>query len=112
MLCTPWEISPICICSGHLYAATVADFSGTDSLIIKDSLRTEQYDYKHLNGKILILKLSKNRNGRILILKLSKHLNGKILILKLSKHPNGKILKLKHSKNLNGKIVRFFERNV
>ena len=36
--------------SGHLYAATVADFSGTDSLIIKDSLRTEQYDYKHLNG--------------------------------------------------------------
>ena len=37
--------------SGHLYAATVADFSGTDSLIIKDSLRTEQYDYKHLNGE-------------------------------------------------------------
>lgn len=36
--------------SGHLYAATVADFSGTDSLIIKDSLRTEQYDYKHLNA--------------------------------------------------------------
>lgn len=36
--------------SGHLYAATVADFSGTDSLIIKDNLRTEQYDYKHLNA--------------------------------------------------------------
>ena len=41
----------ILISSGHLYAATVADFSGTDSLIIKDSLRTEQYDYKHLNGE-------------------------------------------------------------
>ena len=36
--------------SGNLYAATVADFSGTDSLIIKNNLRTEQYDYKHLNG--------------------------------------------------------------
>ena len=36
--------------SGNLYAATVADFSGTDSLIIKNNLRTEQYDYKHLNA--------------------------------------------------------------
>ena len=35
-----------------LYAATVADFSATDSLIIKNQLRTEQYDYKHLNGSI------------------------------------------------------------
>ena len=35
---------------GDLYAATVADFSATDSLIIKNQLRTEQYDYKHLNG--------------------------------------------------------------
>ena len=37
--------------SGNLFAATVADFSGTDSLIIKNNLRTEQYDYKHLNGE-------------------------------------------------------------
>ena len=36
---------------GDLYAATVADFSGSDSLIIKNQLRTEQYDFKHLNGK-------------------------------------------------------------
>jgi semaphorin 6 len=35
---------------GNLYAATVADFSGTDSLIIKNQLRTEQYDYRHLNA--------------------------------------------------------------
>jgi len=35
---------------GDLYAATVADFSATDSLIIKNQLRTEQYDYKHLNA--------------------------------------------------------------
>ena len=24
-------------------------------MIIKDSLRTEQYDYKHLNGKFLVI---------------------------------------------------------
>ena len=35
---------------GSLYAATVADFSATDSLIIKNQLRTEQYDYMHLNS--------------------------------------------------------------
>ena len=37
-------------CRGSLYAATVADFSATDSLIIKNQLRTEQYDYMHLNS--------------------------------------------------------------
>ncbi len=35
---------------GELYSGTVADFSGSDALIIKDQLRTEQYDFKHLNG--------------------------------------------------------------
>ena len=35
---------------GELYSGTVADFTGTDSLVIKGRLRTEQYDYKHLNG--------------------------------------------------------------
>ena len=45
---TCWNIS---CWGGDLYAATVADFSGSDSLIIKNQLRTEQYDYKHLNGK-------------------------------------------------------------
>ena len=32
-----------------MYAGTVADFSATDALIIKNRLRTEQYDLKHLN---------------------------------------------------------------
>ncbi len=36
---------------GDLYSATVADFSATDALIIKDRLRTEQYELKHLNGE-------------------------------------------------------------
>lgn len=36
---------------GELYAGTVSDFSGLDPLIYKDPLRTEQYDFKHLNGK-------------------------------------------------------------
>ena len=44
----------IFILDGDLYAATVSDFSGTDSLIIKNLLRTEQYDYKHLNGKLFL----------------------------------------------------------
>jgi len=35
---------------GELYAGTVSDFSGLDPLIYKESLRTEQYDFKHLNG--------------------------------------------------------------
>ena len=34
----------------YLYAGTVSTFSGDDPLIIKDSLRTEQYDLKKLNG--------------------------------------------------------------
>jgi len=35
---------------GELYAGTVSDFSGLDPLIYKESLRTEQYDFKHLNA--------------------------------------------------------------
>ena len=42
------------ISDGDLYSATVADFSATDSLIIKDNLRTEQYDFKQLNCKYYI----------------------------------------------------------
>ena len=34
-----------------MYSGTVADFSATDSLIYRGELRTEQYDYKHLNGE-------------------------------------------------------------
>lgn len=36
---------------GKLYAGTVSDFSGSDALILKDQIRTPQYDLKHLNGK-------------------------------------------------------------
>ncbi len=36
---------------GDLFSGTVADFSASDSLIIKDNLRTEQYDFKQLNCK-------------------------------------------------------------
>ena len=36
---------------GSVYAATVADFGGTDALIYKQPLRTEQYYDLHLNSK-------------------------------------------------------------
>jgi len=35
---------------GSLYSGTVSDFSGSDALIIKDQIRTEQYNLKHLNS--------------------------------------------------------------
>lgn len=35
---------------GSVYAATVADFGGTDALIYKQPLRTEQYYDLHLNS--------------------------------------------------------------
>ena len=38
---------------GDLYAATVADFSGSDPLIFKNPLRTKQFDQANLNGKSL-----------------------------------------------------------
>lgn len=37
---------------GELYTATVSDFSGSDPLIYKEPLRTEQYDSKILNSKL------------------------------------------------------------
>lgn len=36
--------------SGHLFSATVADFSGGDPLIYRDPFRTELSDLKHLNA--------------------------------------------------------------
>jgi len=35
---------------GELYSGTVSDFSGTDALIYRNPLRTEQFDLKHLNA--------------------------------------------------------------
>jgi hypothetical protein len=41
-----------CLClDGQLYSGTVSDFSGLDALIIKDQIRTEQSNLKHLNGE-------------------------------------------------------------
>ena len=52
---------------GELYSGTVADFSASDSLIIKNvtsakkwedeltRLRTEQYDFKQLNGNYIVI---------------------------------------------------------
>ena len=36
---------------GELYSGTTADFSGSDALIYRDNIRTEQNDLRHLNGK-------------------------------------------------------------
>ena len=47
-------IFPLCLYSplgGELYSGTVSDFSGTDALIYRNPLRTEQYAPQHLNGK-------------------------------------------------------------
>ena len=48
----PLQNSSFLYTGGHLYAATVADFSGMDALIMKDQLRTEQYDFRQLNGRV------------------------------------------------------------
>lgn len=40
------------ISDGELYTATVSDFSGSDPLIYKEPLRTDQFDSKHLNCKL------------------------------------------------------------
>ena len=39
------------VSGGELYSGTVADFSGSDALIIRDHLRTDRLELKHLNGK-------------------------------------------------------------
>ena len=40
---------PCPVSDGELYSATVSDFSGSDPLIYKEPLRTDQSDSKHLN---------------------------------------------------------------
>lgn len=37
----------------ELYSGTVADFSGSDPIIYREPLQTEQYDSLSLNGKLL-----------------------------------------------------------
>lgn len=41
------------ISEGDLYVATVAQFTGADPLIYREPLRTEQFNWKHLNGNFL-----------------------------------------------------------
>ena len=45
------RLTDFLIVEGELYTATVSDFSGSDPLIYKEPLRTEQYDSKILNSK-------------------------------------------------------------
>ena len=49
----PAHNSTYLLADGELYTATVSDFSGSDPLIYKEPLRTEQYDSKILNSKFL-----------------------------------------------------------
>ena len=37
-------------------------------MIIKDSLRTEQYDYKHLNGKFLAIIIKDRHRDEVIII--------------------------------------------
>lgn len=46
---SPVHNSTYAFADGKLYSATVADFSGSDPLIYRENLRTEQYDLKQLN---------------------------------------------------------------
>ena len=46
---SPYHNSTYAYAEGQLYSATVADFSGSDPLIYRENLRTEQYDLKQLN---------------------------------------------------------------
>lgn len=48
--CVVMEISSYFL-GGELYSGTVSDFSGTDALIYRNPLRTDQYDLKQLNGE-------------------------------------------------------------
>jgi len=47
----PTHMSTSVLHHGAVYTATVADFGGTDSLIYKNPLRTEQNDLRHLSSE-------------------------------------------------------------
>lgn len=55
---------PILHTDGQLYSATVADFSGADPLIYRETQRTEQYDLKQLNQPDFVSAVE--RNGYVL----------------------------------------------
>lgn len=43
----------IFLTDNELYSGTVADFSGSDPIIYREPLQTEQYDSASLNGKYI-----------------------------------------------------------
>lgn len=45
-----------------MYSGTVADFSGSDPIIYREPLQTEQYDSLSLNGKFLVGGVGKQYN--------------------------------------------------
>lgn len=45
----------VLIADNELYSGTVADFSGSDPIIYREPLQTEQYDSLSLNGKNKII---------------------------------------------------------
>jgi hypothetical protein len=45
------EVVFSCVSDGDIYTGTVADFSGMDPIIYRESLQTEQYDSMSLNGE-------------------------------------------------------------
>ncbi|KAH8394915.1 hypothetical protein KR222_010444, partial [Zaprionus bogoriensis] len=61
---SPAHNSTYVFADGHLYSATVADFSGGDPLIYRENLRTEQYDLKQLNQPDFVGAIE--RNGYVL----------------------------------------------
>ena len=54
------SISFLVFKDGHLYSATVADFSGADPLIYREPQRTEQYDSKQLNQPAFVSAVEHN----------------------------------------------------
>ncbi|XP_055619128.1 semaphorin-1A isoform X2 [Toxorhynchites rutilus septentrionalis] len=60
----PLHNSTYLFTDGHLYSATVADFSGADPLIYREPQRTEQYDSKQLNQPAFVS--SVEHNGYVL----------------------------------------------
>ncbi|EDW60942.2 semaphorin-1A [Drosophila virilis] len=61
---SPAHNSTYAFADDKLYSATVADFSGGDPLIYRETLRTEQYDLKQLNQPDFVGAIE--RNGYVL----------------------------------------------
>lgn len=57
---SPLHNSTYAFADGHLYSATVADFSGGDPLIYRENLRTDQYDLKQLNQPDFVGAIERN----------------------------------------------------